>query len=1660
MSVRRIRSITSSTVARNILSRTAQKSFTSFSAPPILRLKVTATKPTAPSALTLTALTIHSSSRRMFCRVVPSNVSSSSSMSMQSHSSGTRVGSSTFANGGVCLRRAFFYYPRTMTTTTTHFGRQQSFLLTERQQRKAGTNRVRRSSQLAAVSKKSASGGSRNTRSNATNGARGNASAASPGPGAASKPKPSSASTASSSASSAKTATLPKAPRAPKKKKGPANGANGGGAGAGDKSSPPSNRRNNNNNKTGRNRNGGGRGNQQQKNFKKKTAASGANQNESLNAHVLTCPNGRERLKRKEAKEFLDLFKEQTGGTALCKSVDDSKNVLHFVQQKMLFKQKISYQTSGPPHSRRFVSTLEVPIQTAAFQSLDVLPSSATVNGDVVTFMGGGIAFTKRESSSLAALDILKQLLESGIDPKAPPSVAKMKEKEMKERIQNAQALLELVDSSRPSIDISKRRDGKAGFEAVLSCFVDGGKKLEGVGYGKSKSEAEGNALLNASEEPLKELLGENVMKRLQKVIADSPGGHVATLRIQALPDEAVEVLVNAMGSPDEHDARVMALKTECQELERRREEKAARNAESGGNTSWRKKGENLNEYLFKSKNAEDLSKAEEILVSKYREEQAKTSQEILQEEIERERRANEDIDSEEAKMARFREKLPIIELKEDMLKALETQSVVVVSGGTGTGKSTQCPQYILEDALRKGRGAETKIIVTQPRRIAAISVAERVAAERCEPIGNSVGYRVRLHGSEPRSIGGTVQFVTTGVLLRRLVRDPEISDVSHVIIDEVHERDINTDFLLVLLKELIQTRRDLKVILMSATLDAESFSKYFTMDTDIARQTPLLSVPPKPRHPVELHYLEDILEQTQSDNGRNGDGLGIPSANSNVNDDGDDIIVQNNENEITKIGQDDDWPPIVRRLAAELLHVQDISLARELEEVEAESRASMQIERIADAEDAGEQPEFSEDEYEDDDEDDSVDDDDDSLNAWEDRMKNDGRKHSHGRPRLQALRKAVALKNDRSELGKPGVSGFGGGKMRVNKNTKLGDRDQSEVAVNLVAEIATHIANKEIENNRKGTVLCFLPGWDEIKAATELIRKSTTYNEDTMKIMPLHSSVPQEEQQAVFTPAKEGTMKIILSTNIAESSVTIDDVLSVIDAGLVREMSYNAESAMSSMETVLISSASATQRSGRAGRVAPGSCFRLYSRGVHASMAERPTPEIQRTALEATCLQTAAMTESGIQRFLSRALDPPSEDTVMYAVDRLTKLGAIQTIESGEKLTALGRTISNLPIDPAIARMLLLGCVTKCLDPVLTAAASYSSRDPFYTPPGMRDEARAIRKSFHDSSDLLSVCRAWDQCNDLFNNRDYDTARRWGSDNFISIAAMSNLTSVRSQLLSDLVKLGFVSERDCEGYGQRRVLRYDSGINTHANNEALFKGILATGLPSNLAARRSLGAFGTLRTRTESHAGLHPSGVAFHRKPPRGVAPLPKWFVYREMVLSSSVFLRDSTALSPEQVAMFAGHQISFAPKVEEAQNDSTESDDGLLNADGSVNASMDIDMSFDGDDMVPSSRFDRSAAGRAKFLLDEWVFLDSNCEDTMDLLRDAREELNMALNWRVMYPRKPPPESSEEIVDAIAQMLRIVDERERRKNRSRARFSRQSPSSSSSGAPSRRKF
>ena len=201
--------------------------------------------------------------------------------------------------------------------------------------------------------------------------------------------------------------------------------------------------------------------------------------------------------------------------------------------------------------------------------------------------------------------------------------------------------------------------------------------------------------------------------------------------------------------------------------------------------------------------------------------------------------------------MMEARAKLPILELREKLLDTLATEQVVVISGGTGSGKTTQIPQYILDAAIEDGQGSACRMVCTQPRRIAATSVAKRVAEERGEEVGESTGYSVRMQSRAPRKYG-SIEFCTTGVLLKRLQRSSHLQDIKYIIIDEVHERDINTDFLLLLMKDLLKEQKDLKLILMSATLDASGFSKYFN-------DAPLVDIPSAPRFPVEEYYLEDL---------------------------------------------------------------------------------------------------------------------------------------------------------------------------------------------------------------------------------------------------------------------------------------------------------------------------------------------------------------------------------------------------------------------------------------------------------------------------------------------------------------------------------------------------------------------------------------------------------------------------------------------------------------------------------------------------------------------------------------------------------------------------------------------------------------------------------
>jgi len=1189
------------------------------------------------------------------------------------------------------------------------------------------------------------------------------------------------------------------------------------------------------------------------------------------------------------------------------------KNVLNnFTKDKLRYAQHLEHSVLGPRQDRVFMATM-----TTTFKH-EYSDGTRTVEEIVCA----GLGKSKKESEFYAAVDLIAGLQsEFGIDARNPPDYKAAQQRREEERFQTrlvrAQMLLELLGSSRPRFEFPDAHE-KGGWRATASVWVRGAFFDTQGPRGKNKAQAEGLALLDIVEGPdLSAHLGPRAPAQYDAVIDASPARQVSSLQIPPLPYEVAHGLVETVGPFNgRHDQRMgdLAAAQEDFELRRRGDGPAA----FGGRRQGRR--------------------------ARSRETRAESINVWLQdEERKRERLAAQHPDGKQAAMLALREALPIGQIREPLLRALQVGQVAVVSGGTGSGKSTQCPQYILEDAILNLNGAQTEIIVTQPRKIAAVSVAQRVAAERDEEVGNSVGYTVRFSRKAPREAGGTIEFVTTGVLLRRITNDPMLDGVSHVIIDEVHERDINTDFLLILLRDLIKKRPDLRVVLMSATLNAESFAQYFSSEqNNEGQECQLLSVPTQPRHPVEVFYLEDMISEE-------GEGSSATAA----------------------------FPSSMRDLAKSLLRYHDEKLLIELEEAKSEVSAAAQLENYSNAEDAG-----------------LLLDSDTDLEDYSDSELETEPDESLLQPspsavsRIETLKRAVSMRQDDGAalLSSP-----------LKTKTKAEERDAEDSIVKLVAKLAWNLSKVEIDAGRKGSILCFLPGWDEIKAATSLLEeKATAENHIAAKIniLPLHSTIPQEDQQKVFKPAEEGAVKVILSTNIAESSITIDDVLAVVDGGLVRELRWDAESAMSTMETVPTSRASATQRLGRAGRVAPGRCYRLYSRGVFETMAERPAPEIQRTALEATCLQTCAMVQDGIAQFLDRAMDPPSADAVTFAVERLVKLGALRvekdTPGSGEVLTPLGRSLSQLPLDPATGRMLLMGVVMRCLGPVVTAAACFSSRSVFYNPPGLRDEAQDIRKSFSLSSDTVAQISAYNEFWDIEKETGWDAACSWARQNYVSIAAMISIKAVRSQLLNELKKIGLVDSYDLERVGYKTyALRNDAMANWNSDNELLHTAVLASGLPGNISSRRQLGAFGTLRTRTENHAGLHPSSVSFHRKPPKGGVKLPSWYLYREMVLSSQVFLRECTSMTPEQIVLFGGYSLDSFNNQHPA---------------GGYTHSLNV--------------------------LDNWIVAESQCDDTLNVLISARRDINAALEYKAMHPRAHLPDESQVVIDSICDMFQVLSE------------------------------
>lgn len=626
--------------------------------------------------------------------------------------------------------------------------------------------------------------------------------------------------------------------------------------------------------------------------------------------------------------------------------------------------------------------------------------------------------------------------------------------------------------------------------------------------------------------------------------------------------------------------------------------------------------------------------------------------------------------DPRQQKMILGRQSLPAWPLQEVIVRTVNDNQVTIISGETGSGKSTQSVQFILDDMINRNLGAAASIICTQPRRISALGLADRVSDERCATVGQEIGYAIR--GESRQKPGVTrITFVTTGVLLRRLQSSGEssqdmlsaLADVSHVVVDEVHERSLDTDFLLVLLRDVLKKRKSLKVILMSATLDAAAFEEYFGGPSVVGK----VQIPGR-TFPVEDYYLDDIIRLTGLISGSN--------------------VVSHEE---------EDW--------------------------DAETSVAKTIQNLG---------------------------------------------------------------------------------MGINYDL-----------------IASTVQAIDLDlDTQEGGILIFLPGTLEINRTIDAVRRLPN-----VFALPLHASLTPAEQRKVFLSAPKGKRKVIAATNVAETSITIEDIVAVIDLGKVKETSFDPQNNMVKLEEVWASRAACKQRRGRAGRVQAGKCYKLYTRNAEASMAERPEPEIRRVPLEQLCLSVRAMGVMDVPDFLASALTPPESNAVEGAIALLGRMGALD----GHRLTALGRHLSMIPADLRCGKLMVYGATFGCLEACLTIAAILTVKSPFVSPQAKRDESKAARAHFApDQGDLLCDLRAFEAWSDISKGSHYRDTRSWCEENFLSPQTLNDISSNRSQYLSSLTDAGFLPSSFHSSA--------TSQLNAHNANNALIRALVAGAFNPQLA--------------------------------------------------------------------------------------------------------------------------------------------------------------------------------------------------------------------------------
>ena len=711
-----------------------------------------------------------------------------------------------------------------------------------------------------------------------------------------------------------------------------------------------------------------------------------------------------------------------------------------------------------------------------------------------------------------------------------------------------------------------------------------------------------------------------------------------------------------------------------------------------------------------------------------------------------------------------YPEDLPVSARRQEIARAIAEHQVVIVSGETGSGKTTQLPKICLE----LGRGRQRMIGHTQPRRLAATSVAKRIAEELKSPLGEIVGYQVRFN--DRTGPNASIKLMTDGILLAESQRDPLLRRYDTLIIDEAHERSLNIDFLLGYLKQLLPRRPDLKVIITSATIDAERFARHFAPDDA----------------PLRRHQAT----------GTSGDEMRAPSGKA-----------------------------------------RDVSVSSGVSSTAPSSRvaAFTVAPRLAPV------------------------------------IEVSGRLYP-----VEIRYRPVREEPDEAEDTRGSKS---------NRERLAGDeeRDLIDAIVDAVDECARH---------GPGDVLVFLPGEREIRESAEALRK---HHPAGTEVLPLYARLSQAEQEQIFHP-RTNARRIVLATNVAETSLTVPGIRFVIDSGLARIKRYSWRNKVEQLRIEPISRASANQRAGRCGRVGPGVCIRLYDELDFNGRAAFTDPEVLRSSLASVILRMKSLKLDDIEQF--PFVEAPPGRAIADGYHLLQELGAIALVSASDDdeasetsrtgsayvLTRTGHELAKLPVDPRIGRMILAAREQQCLAEMLIIASALSVQDPRDRPMAEREAAEAAHVKFaDDKSEFISFLKLWrwygEQVQHKASQRKLVALLR---QNFLSPIRLREWHDVHTQLSALVGEQGW------------RVNQTD------ATYEQLHLALLS-GLLGNIGFKSDEGGY--YRGARDIRFHIHPGS----RQAKKG----GRWMVAAELVETTRLYARCVARIEPVWLERVAAHLL-----------------------------------------------------------------------------------------------------------------------------------------------------